>query len=388
MKRTPNPCCAGHEEDSPLRKVLRLGVIACTVAGLSIVTWQSSKQTLPISENKNSEAPGIERSGTASRVNPRELTSAARQHQEKKFARLRAAFLAGSGITDPIEKEAALKQSVEGLSPEMAAALLASLNRDELKCDAAQRLFELWATAKPSEAAVWAQGLADLATLTAFVKLAALRWASFDLSNSVAWARALPDGELRTEIIAAIGFEAVRSATPVALNLAAELPAGQAQADLILRATAEWAYTDQHGVMQWAQQIKDSDLRLLATEQIAVASAEKDPIGAANIALQQMSPGAEQDRALVCIVQRFVQTDPVAASAWVSGFPANALGRDAIDNLVNIWAHRDLVASGNWLSSLPSGGLRNAGVLAYSRVLAQTDPASAQRWASSVSVLE
>ena len=189
----------------------------------------------------------------------------------------------------------------------------------------------------------------------------------------------MPEGKAREEIMAAVGSEAVRSDPLEALLMGFELPASAAQADLIRRAAAEWAATDRDNAVAWAQQIKDQGLRQLVTEQIVVASAEADPLSAATIALQQMTPGVEQDRALVSIVQRWVQTDPDLASSWVREFPGGELGRDAIDNLINLWATRDSAASGKWLLTLPAGELRNTGLLAYSRALERTDAALVNR---------
>jgi hypothetical protein len=128
----------------------------------------------------------------------------------------------------------------------------------------------------------------------------------------------------------------------------------------------------------------DPALRQRVTEQVVVASAVQDPVGAARIALQQMAPGGEQDRALVSIVLRWVQADPQAAAAWVVQFPEGGLRRDAAEGLVNLWADRDLNASGNWLLTLPAGDLRNAGILAYARTLERTDAELARQWALSV----
>jgi hypothetical protein len=87
---------------------------------------------------------------------------------------------------------------------------------------------------------------------------------------------------------------------------------------------------------------------------------------------------------VVSIVQRWVQTDPLVASAWVSAFPEGALGRAAVENLVNLWVDRDLVASGEWLLTLQAGKLKDMGPLAYSRALRRTDAALPDRWVQSV----
>ena len=377
-------------EKNPVRKNYTLGLLALVVLGLILAMWAGSKTSTrkaePIptaSESVNLQPCPARHSAAGSRVLA-SGHSAAEQGRLGRLGRLWAAFQAAQNLTDPMEQQTAWNRCMEGITPEMAAALLASLKPEDLKSDAALRLFDHWATANPADAVAWSQGLADPESRQSFLNLAAMRWAVTDLKEAAAWVCSLPEGDSRTEIMAAVGSEAVRSDPLVALGLGTELPEGTAQTNIILRAAAEWSSTDRDSAMEWAKQIEDKDLRQQVTGQIVVASAEQDPVGAATIALQQMSPGEEQDRSVVSIVQRWVQTDPVGASAWVSGFPEGTLGRDAMENLINLWAQRDLVASGNWLLTLRMGESRNVGIRAYASVLKWTDAEQAERWASSV----
>lgn len=259
---------------------------------------------------------------------------------------------------------------------------------DELSREAARRQFDEWATANPRAAAAWAQKLDNSELCRSFLTITALRWAVTDVETAIDWARSLPEGELRNEIMAAIGSESIRSDPEQALRLVSEIPSCKERDDLVCRALAELAFTDRNRALEWALQIKDQPLLQRVTEQIAVSSADQDTAGAAKIVLEQMAPGSGQDRALVSIVQRMVQTDPAGASAWVSQFPNDSLGGDAIDNLVNLWAVQDPAAPGKWLLTLPQGALRNAGVLAYSRILRRTDAKLGERWARSVTITQ
>jgi hypothetical protein len=382
-----NPKQHSYKADRSVRKVFVRGLIVLVVVGLSLALWPRSGSEIAPDTAEQNASTAVESlsqplpashsaSGSQMRVLAQEIVPAAAT-EKQPWEDLWTAFLAAQALTDPMEQSAALSRCMEGLTPEMAATLLANLNPADLKTAAARQLFDHWATANPGAAAVWAQSQADPETCQSFMNVAAMRWAVTDLSKAAAWARNLPEGNSRTEIMAAVGSEAVRSNPLEAMRLGIEMPAGTAQADLICRASAEWAVTDRDSAMEWAEQIEDKDLRQRVTEQIVVASADQDPVKVATLALQQLTPGVEQDRAIVSIVQRLVQTDPVGASAWVSGFPENALGRDAMDNLVNLWADRDLVAPGNWLLTLPTGELRNTGILAYSRVLTRTEEAKA-----------
>jgi hypothetical protein len=256
---------------------------------------------------------------------------------------------------------------------------------DELSSEAARCQFDEWTTASPHAAAGWAQKLDNSELSRSFLTITALRWAVTDIEAAIDWARSLPEGALRNEITAAIGSESIRSDPEQALRLLAEIPSYKEHDALVCRALGELAFTDRDRALEWALQIKDQPLLQRVTEQIAVASAKKDPIGAAEIALNQMTPGETQDRAIVSIVQRWVQFDPLTAASWVKDFPEDQLGKDSMDNLVTLWANSNQEAVGSWLLTLPLGDLRNAGIRTYSQVIARTDPALASRWALSAS---
>ncbi len=364
-----------------MQKVFRWGLLALVVLSFKLAIWPSFEAELGGAERipsasavSNSEPNSASLSHTNNRVRARPHRSA--DTNKKQLER----FLVAQSLEDPIKQQAAFERCMEGMTPETARNLLNGFNPEDLKGAAAQRLFDHWATTNPCEAAAWAQSQGDPETCRSFLTVAALRWAAIDLEEAAAWGRSLPEGSLHEEIMTAVASEAVRTDPVEALRLVAELPTSDAQSELVCRAAAEWALSDRDSVLGWTEQIKDENLKQRLIEEIAVASADQDSVGAAKIVLEQMAPSIGQDRALVSIVQRMVQTDPLGASAWVSQFPDDSLGCDAMDNLVNLWASLDPAAPGEWLLTLPEGALRNAGAFAYSRILDRTDSELAERW--------
>jgi hypothetical protein len=298
------------------------------------------------------------------------------------------ALLAAQDTECPIEQNAAFARVMEGMTPRTAMKLLEFLMPEDLKGVAAKRLLDRWATAEPFNAMLWTQSLQDLDTSKSLMHLVAQRWAVADLAQAASWLRGLSDATLRTDLLMALGAEAVGLNPVEALRLATELPTSDAQEDLICRAAAEWAGSDLESSLAWAEQIDDEHLRQRVTEEIAVASASQDPVGATKIALEKMTAGIGQDRAILSILQRMVGTDPSVASAWVSQFPEDDMGKEAVTSMVTLWANKDLTASGHWLTELPIGPLRNAAILAYSRVLRVTDTQLAERWESSLTITQ
>lgn len=364
-----------------------MALMTIAFVGLGFAFWSSknsrsgsvAKGILNFSEKSEAQANYIRNNNSPSRHH-NSTAASSQQRLEKQ----RADLLKIQVNEDALEWEAAMSKFMAGMTLETAATLLNEMSEDEMKNPAAQRLFDYWATGSPRMAAALAEGINDPQTRKILLNIAALRWAVSDLTGAVAWARNLPNDDVRTEIMTAVSSEAIRSDPFEALRLATELSSSPAQTNVILRAAAEWAYHSPGEVMSWADQIEDLQLRHQMIENIAVATADQNPASAAVIALEKLPAGGDQDRALVSIVQRWVQSDPVAASHWVSEFPNDTLGHDAMENLVTLWADMDLKAAGKWLLSLEPGQLRNVGIQTYSRVLSHTDGELAKHWEASL----
>lgn len=386
MKTQTQQSIAAKETDQAKRKRLVQVLLAMVFLCSGPVIWLGFRKSPDdsVTRASNHSRPGLARASIAGdRLDAQKLltvTVAERQPLENLWT----GFLAAQAIEDSMEQSAAIGHGMQGMTMEMVTKLLACLSPEDLKSEAARCLFDYWATAIPGKATAWAQAQDDIGLRQSFMNLAALRWAVTDFDQAAAWARSMPEGEDRTAIMAAVGSEAVRSSPLEALRLGIELPEGMAQTELIGRAAAEWATKDRDSALEWAKQIEDENLRQQVTGQMVAAFADQDPVRAAHVAQQEMVAGAEQDRAVVTVIQHWVQTDPESASAWVSQFPDDPLGLAAVESLVNLWANQDLVESGKWLLSLPSNALQRSGVLAYARVLMLSDPELARHWVSSV----
>lgn len=240
------------------------------------------------------------------------------------------------------------------------AVILTSLPESELGGDHAHEIFDSRAAINPLEAAEWARNLADKELRKSYMRLAAIRWLNsnpLDPSALLSWASRL-SAEDRADVITAAGGELVRTDPLSALRLAADLPASQERDEWVGRAAAEWADTDLAASEEWAAGIEDDAFREQITSQVVAAAAEKDPARAAGLALSALTPGPEQDRAVVSVVARWAQTDPQAAADWVAWFPSEGtIRRDAAHCLVSLWASKDPASAANWLNSLSDRNL-------------------------------
>jgi hypothetical protein len=195
----------------------------------------------------------------------------------------------------------------------------------------------------------------------------------------VDWANTLPEGESRATAIEQLGYTAAQTDAVQALELAASLEPGHQRDDLLEHAIGQWATSDLDAAVHWAKAaVSDEALRqrLLAT--VAVAVAGQHGAAAATLAATALTPGDEQDRVALAIVQRWVQHEPEQAAAWVAQFPDTPARVTTVQNLVGFWVAQDREAAANWLQALPEGTLRDAGVAAYTQVTAATEFAATE----------
>jgi hypothetical protein len=211
-----------------------------------------------------------------------------------------------------------------------------------------------WVEIDPSAATAWVMAMpAGAAREDAFENIAILR-ANHDLAEAVAWVKNLPAGPEKESAQFAIANEAVRTRPEEALRLVSELPESAANDELIRRAAMEWTGKNQVDALAWAKEIEDADLRSRVCAGIAIAWSETDPAAAGTFAANDISPGRLQNDLVVSIVQRWAQTAPEEAAAWVADFPPGELRQAAVENLASIWRQSNPERSKEWENEVAS----------------------------------
>jgi hypothetical protein len=256
--------------------------------------------------------------------------------------------------------------------------------RGEALAELRQLLIRRWAAVDPEAAAAWAVGLSDSSVQMESLEQIAVVWYQNNPANALAWAAKLPDGDGKTAVILSLGCEVSRVEPLAALSLVSTLPPSEERDDMVIHGVSQWAAENPSAASYWAVQIPDEALRQRVLVAIGVAWAGSDSVAAATFALDHLPPGAEQDRAVVSIVQRWVQTSPESAAKWIEQFPALPVRYIALQNLVAIWMEQDSASPVNWLRGLPSGTLRDESISVYAQTLAPRSFQSAQIWAAAI----
>jgi hypothetical protein len=290
-----------------------------------------------------------------------------------------------AGLSATVETGAELERRSEASEPIVPVnaaaelpALCDSLVRDSERIAELSQVVRRWAETNGPAAAAWASQLSHGPTSPEVLTQVALGWADSDLSATLDWAQTLPEDN-KAAVTLGLGYETARTDSVKALEVAVSLEPGRERDDLIEHAISQRATTDFAAAVRWANEsVSDPDLRQRLLAAVAVAVAGQDGASAATLAATALTPGEEQDRIAVAVVQRWVQNEPQQAAAWVAQFPDTPARETMVQNLVAFWAAQDREAAGNWLQSLPEGTLRTAGMAAYAQVQSATEIAAAQ----------
>lgn len=270
-------------------------------------------------------------------------------------------------LSDEAPDGEAMELAVENIADADLFAALESLGAQTgpTAMETRQLLLRRWADRDPTAAAAWAIQFPEGPIRSSVLEQVAIAWANSDLTNAAAWLRDLPDGESKQVATFATAYEATRSAPLTALDLASTLAPTPERNELLAHAASQWATDNFATAAEWAGKISDADLRQQMLAAIAVAGAAEHAPAAAAFIANSLAPGETQARAAVSITQRWTQSAPQDAAAWISQFPDLPVRDAAVENLVGLWSQHDSAAAANWLSALPSGSFRTTAINAF-----------------------
>ena len=275
-------------------------------------------------------------------------------------------------ISDP-DFDITKELSTEGLSESGSSAALDQHSPQSVS-QATERLIVLlgrWAERDARAAATWATEFPEGPIRDNLLEQVAIAWVNADSSEAVVWLLSLPGGESRQTAMTAAAHEAVRVDPITALSLASELTAGPDRDAILEHAVSQWAHQDFAAASDWVEMISDTDLRQQLLAAVAIAASTEDAPGAARLIANAIPPGETQTRAAVSITQRWAQSSPTDAAAWISQFPEIPARDAAVENLVALWTQADSQATANWVNSLPDGSLRLAAINAFTNSVVQ-----------------
>ena len=175
-------------------------------------------------------------------------------------------------------------------------------------------------------------------------------WARNYPSDALAWLQNAPDSTQRVAVAEIVCPQLAKTNAVAAVKLAENcLGTGTNDtAQYLLGTVAQiWAEQDIQSATAWALAKPDGEQRDLLLQRISFAESKTDPVEAARLIAEQMSPGPTQNEAAISVLYQWAQTDAAAALTWAESFPAGDLRDRAIKEVKNVSAYAAAAAAGN-----------------------------------------
>ncbi len=298
-------------------------------------------------------------------------------------SKLAARLARVEALTDPNEQATELQKLAEDITlAEIPNVLEALQNSARRSLDAQLRMLLVarWVRADAALAADWVEQKWKDSLRDRALKTVSVTWAEIDSVSALEWARHLHDADDRSGVLTSLAYEIARNDPASASALVAELSHGERRDELAVHLAGLWAATSPSKALEWAASLSGEELRGQVITAITAAWSDSDPVSAATLAVQSLPAGKVQEDAVVSVVQRWAQQDPLKASAWVTAFPEGTLRDTAIQELVKLWADQDSEKAGKWLSALEAGRSRDIAAGAYASVIVSSFPRMAADW--------
>ena len=208
----------------------------------------------------------------------------------------------------------------------------------------------------------------------------ASQWASTgETDAALAWARALPAGEGRTNALGSVFERWAAEAPEEAVRQALALPAEDRQRALP-NAARGWANQDPAAVIRWATSIPEENVRNEIRDNALGVWANRAPQEAAGWVAGL--PAADRERPLTQLIDRWASSDIEAAAEWLNRQPADRVRDGAVANLAGRLVQEDPEAAVAWAAAITDDGRRRNKTEEIVRNWMRFDPQGARAWVS------
>ena len=183
------------------------------------------------------------------------------------------------------------------------------------------------------------------------------------------------DPAIRERALESVAWDALDVDPELAREAFAELtPDRESSRQMVGHFAMRLAEDDPDQAIEWARALEQEEERSDAFGRIAVVVAAADPSRAADLLSEEMRAGLPRDRAVVQVVQRWAQSAPADAAAWVVAFPQGAARSAGFKAVAAAWIGSDPAALAAWVEAREDGPLRIEAVLAVAEALRAAPP--------------
>ena len=171
-----------------------------------------------------------------------------------------------------------------------------------------------------------AAGLIERITAAGDLREAALRqvaqnWAAQDSSAALAWAATLIDANEREVALTDVCLQVAQTNPAEAVKLREQYVPSDVPSPALANLAQQWAEKDFSAALAWTLARPPGEQRDQLIAHVAFVQAQTAPLEAANLVVDQMSPGEAQTEAAMSVLHQWGLQDLAAATAWVEQFP-------------------------------------------------------------------
>ena len=209
---------------------------------------------------------------------------------------------------------------------------------------------ERWLRAEPAAAARWLAAQSETTEPQALLVARALLKNPADVR---AYCDGLADGDWKQSVLKSASLELAGSDPAGAISLAWRLNTEAVRTDVLQTVTYDWITHEPRAALDWITQVNDPALRegLLAVGAKAIAATDPD-LAAGWLVTAVKSEKILNDTAL-SIIESWAAQDPAKEAKWVALFPPQGPREAAVSLVVDRWLQSDPNAANAWLLTLP-----------------------------------
>ncbi len=192
------------------------------------------------------------------------------------------------------------------------------------------------------------------------------------------------DDDTRSTVAYSLARELVETSHDAAIAWAEALPNGEVKENAYANILLQWSEDDPLGAASCGLKIENKSMRQRSLSSALGNWAQNDAIEAMTWAVKNLAPEDQDSIIPGALLQNWTRHDAEGAAEWVTSLPEGKLREQSMPALVSSWANRDLVAAGEWLKQLPKGRERDLAAERYAGKVYHTDPEAALAWAESI----
>jgi len=190
-----------------------------------------------------------------------------------------------------------------------------------------------WVTRDALAAAEQAHHMGSPELRTRLLRLVLEAWTAKDFHAALAWASHLADQVERDASLSCICTTMGARSPAGAVKVAAAFPPNAAPPGLLPNLAAQWMERDPVGAFQWVKQQPPGESRDALMARASFVWSKTNPEEAADLVINDMSPGPAQDEAAMSVLHQWALQDLDAAGKWAAVFPEGSLHTRAMQEL-------------------------------------------------------